>query len=705
MSAATADLLVEIGTEELPPHALRRMHDALRDALDAQLDEHHLPHGACEAFATPRRLAVLVRDVPLRQPDRDITRRGPALKAAFDEHGNPTKPAEGFARSCGVSVDELQRLETDGGAWLVWQHTEAGKACAELLPGMVEQALRQLPVPKRMRWGDNTFEFVRPVHWVVLMLGEDIVQATIMGQDCGNETRGHRFHRNTAILIDAPANYADTLEHDGMVLADMDRRRESIRAQVTDAGRACGGRAVIDEDLLDEVTALVEWPVAITGGFDARFLEVPAEALVSSMQDHQKFFPVRAVDGSLMPDFITVANIASKDPSQVQAGNERVIRPRLEDAAFFWEQDRKQTLASRAPQLDRMTFQHKLGTLGDKQRRIALLAKYLAETLGVDTRVALRAAELCKCDLLTNMVYEFPELQGIMGRYYALHDGEEPAVASALDEQYQPRFAGDELPASATGQVLALAERIDTLVGIFAIGLPPTGDKDPFALRRAALGVLRIIIEQQLELDLYELLQTAAGHYDVSLDAAAGIDEVFDFLMVRLRNWYTEKERTGSGQEAGPGDAGYDVHVFEAVLARRPTRPLDFDQRMQAVRAFHAMPEAENLAAANKRIRNILRKSDTPIPDTYSDDLLQEPAEQTLAAAINEQANSIKPLIEQRAYTDALRSLAGLQEPVDRFFDDVMVMADDAALRDNRLALLQGLANLFLQVADISRLQ
>jgi glycyl-tRNA synthetase beta chain len=686
-----ADLLVEIGTEELPPKALRRMHAAFRDALDAQLDEHHLPHGACEAFATPRRLAVLVRDVPLRQPDRDVTRRGPALQAAFDKDGKPTKPAQGFARSCGVSVDELQRLETDKGAWLAWQSTEAGKACAALLPGMVEQALKLLPVPKRMRWGDNAFEFVRPVHWIVLMLGNDIVEASIMGQTCGNETRGHRFHRNEPIRIKSPADYADTLEHEGMVLADMDRRRETIRAQVTDAGRACGGRAVIDEDLLDEVTALVEWPVAITGGFDARFLNVPAEALVSSMQDHQKFFPVRATDDSLMPDFITVANIASKDPSQVQAGNERVIRPRLEDAVFFWEQDRKQTLASRVPQLDTMTFQQQLGTLGDKQRRIAVLARYLAETLDLDKQPAIRAAELCKCDLLTNMVYEFPELQGIMGHYYALHDGEEPAVATALEEQYQPRFAGDELPASSTGQVLALAERIDTLVGIFAIDQPPTGDKDPFALRRAALGVLRILIEVQLELDLRELLQTAAGQFDESIGATAAVDKVFDFLMGRLRNWYA--------------DAGYDVHVFEAVLARQPARPLDFDQRMRAVRAFHAMPEAEKLAAANKRIRNILRKSESVIPDTCSSALLQEPAEKSLAAAIDEQAKHVLPLIEQRAYTDALRSLAGLQAPVDRFFDDVMVMADDPALRDNRLALLQGLSNLFLQVADISRLQ
>ena len=686
-----ADLLVEIGTEELPPTALRRMRDAFRDGLAAQLDEHHLAHGECLAYATPRRLAVLVRDVPDSQPDREITRRGPALKAAFDKDGKPTKPAEGFARSCGVSVADLEQLETDKGSWLVWHTTETGKRCAQLLPGMVEQALKTLPVPKRMRWGDSSIEFVRPVHWVVLMHGKETVDASIMGLACGNETHGHRFHHNESIPVSAPGNYAAILEQDGMVLADMDVRRATIRRQVIQAGEGCGGQAVIDDDLLDEVTALVEWPVAITGSFEERFLAVPSEALVSSMQDHQKFFPVRNADGELMSRFITVANIDSKEPSQVRAGNERVIRPRLEDAAFFWEQDRKQTLASRVAQLDKMTFQQQLGTLGDKQQRIAALAEYIADTLGFDTALAVRAAGLCKCDLLTNMVYEFPELQGVMGRYYALHDGEDPAVAAALDEQYQPRFAGDALPASETGQVLALAERIDTLVGIFAIGQPPTGDKDPFALRRAALGVLRIIIEQGLELDLQQLLARAAALYEPALDADSKTADVFAFLMGRLRNWYT--------------DAGYDVHVFEAVLARQPARPLDFDQRMQAVRAFSDMAAAENLAAANKRIRNILRKSDVAIPDTLSPALLTEPAEQALADAIDMQADTVQPLFEQRAYTEALRSLATLQAPVDRFFDDVMVMADDPALRDNRLALLQRLANLFLQVADISQLQ
>ena len=686
-----ADLLVEIGTEELPPNALRRMSEVFRDALDALLDEHHLLHGNCKAYATPRRLAVMIRDVPLQQPDRENTRRGPALKAAFDADGKPTKPAEGFARSCGVSVEDLDRLETDKGAWLVWHSTEPGKSCAELLPDLVEQALKALPVPKRMRWGDSDQEFVRPVHWVVLMLGNEVVPARIMGHTCTRDSRGHRFHHNENIRIESPAAYAATLEREGMVIADMDQRRESIRVQVSEAGKASGGSAVIDAELLEEVTALVEWPVAITGGFDERFLEVPPEALISSMQDHQKFFPVRDGNGSLMPKFITVANIVSRDPLQVQSGNERVIRPRLEDAMFFWTQDRKESLESRVPQLDRMTFQQQLGSLGDKQHRVTELAAHIAETLGFDTVLARRAGILCKCDLLTSMVYEFPELQGTMGRYYALHDGEDPAVAAALDEQYQPRFAGDELPASPIGQALALAERIDTLVGIFAIGQSPTGDKDPFALRRAALGVLRIIIERQLELDLHELLLEAAGLFERKLAAESAVGDLFDFMMGRLRNWYT--------------DAGYDVHVFEAVRARQPTRPLDFDQRMQAVRAFNTMPEAETLAAANKRIRNILRKSEVSVPEQLSEALLREPAEQALAAAIDTQSAAVRPMFEQRAYTEALRSLAALQKPVDRFFDDVMVMTDDHALRDNRLALLQGLASLFLEVADISLLQ
>ena len=688
---ATRDLLVEIGTEELPPKALGRLRDALQSSLDSLLDENGLAHGDSRAYATPRRLAVVIKDVPIAQADRDITKRGPAVKAAFDADGKPTKPAEGFARSCGVAVSELQEMETPKGRWLVYNSTVTGKAATDLIPALLEKALKALPMPKRMRWGNSDIEFVRPLHWVVLLFGEEPIAANILGVDSDRYSRGHRFHHNEAIAITAPDAYVETLEQDGMVEVDMERRRESIRTQITEAGAALGGQALIDAALLDEVTALVEWPVAISGSYDPRFLEVPAEALVSSMQDHQKYFPVVDAQGQLLPYFITVANIASKDPEQIKAGNERVIRPRLEDAAFFWNQDRKQSLHSRAAQLDSVTFQKRLGSLGDKQTRIAALASTLAEQSGFAIEPIQRAAALCKCDLVTSMVFEFPDLQGIMGRYYALHDGEDERVATALDECYQPRFAGDALPASETGQALAIAERLDTLVGIFAIGQRPTGDKDPFGLRRSALGVLRILIEKQLDLDLRTLIDNAASNYPADLKANTVSDDLFSFMMERLRAWYL--------------DAGYEVHVFAAVLARQPARPLDFDQRMQAVRAFRDLPEADSLSAANKRIRNILRKAETAIPETYDKTLLQEPAEQALATALEGLDTHTRPLFIQRDYTNALCQLAALHAPVDAFFDNVMVMADDTALRDNRLALLQALSALFLQVADISLLQ
>jgi glycyl-tRNA synthetase beta chain len=471
----------------------------------------------------------------------------------------------------------------------------------------------------------------------------------------------------------------------------MDQRRDTIRTQVLAAARDLGGNALIDEALLDEVTALVEWPSVITGDFDRRFLEMPAEALISSMQHHQKFFPVVDDNGGLMPHFITIANIESRDPAMVKAGNERVIRPRLEDAAFFWNQDRRHPLQHRAAQLDTVTFQQQLGSLGDKQRRIEAIASFIAGAIGSSVEYAERAAALCKCDLLSSMVFEFPELQGVMGRYYATHDGEPAEVAAAMDEQYQPRFAGDALPATHTGQALAIADRLDTLTGIFAIGQPPTGDKDPFGLRRAALGVLRIMIEQELDLDLHELIAIAAAIMPPEIKAARITDELFDFMMERLRAYYL--------------DAGYDGDVFEAVLVRRPVRPIDFDQRMRAVKAFRSLPESQSLASANKRIRNILRKSGAEIPAAYDSGLLQEGAEQDLARAMGDLDDKVTPLFEQRVYTDALCALAALREPVDRYFDSVMVMVDDPQLRDNRLALLNALSDLFLRVADISRLQ
>jgi glycyl-tRNA synthetase beta chain len=689
--SATRELLIEIGTEELPPLALRRLAEAFRSGLDRLLTEQHLKHGSSHAWASPRRLAVQIEDVPLAQPDREVVRRGPNMIAAFDDDGNPTKPAEGFARSCGVAVAELDQLETDKGSFLAYRAVETGRPAGEVIPGLVEQALKELPVPRRMRWGDSEVEFVRPVHWVLLLHGTDTVPAQILGVHTDRYSRGHRFHCNEPIAITDPAVYVDTLRDTGRVLVDMDARREAIHDAVLAAGKALGGLAHIDAGLLDEVTALVEWPAVISGGFDERFLEVPHEALISSMQDHQKFFPVMNQAGKLLPHFITVANIESREPQQVRAGNERVIRPRLEDAAFFWTQDRKQTLASRAAQLNGVTFQQKLGSLGDKQTRISRIATDIARAVGGDVRHAQRAAAMCKCDLLTSMVYEFPELQGIMGRYYAGHDGEHIEVCAAMDEQYLPRFAGDDLPTTVTGQALAIADRLDTLVGIFAIGQLPSGDRDPFGLRRSALGVVRILIERELDLDLRSLLASAAAGFPGSLNAADITDDLFGFMMERLRAYYL--------------DSGYDTDTFEAVLARQPAKPLDFDQRMRAVKSFRKLPESTSLAAANKRIRNILRKAGTEIPHSYEGALLQEAAEQTLAAAVEELDASVSPMFEQRDYTDALCRLAALQAPVDSFFDDVMVMADDEKLRNNRLALLNALSGLFLRVADISRLQ
>ncbi|MDH3900269.1 MAG: glycine--tRNA ligase subunit beta [Gammaproteobacteria bacterium] len=695
----SSDLLVEIGTEEMPPTALRQLCAAFEESLGRLLEENHLAHAGSKGYAAPRRLAVLVKGVPLSQPDREVIKRGPALQAAFDEDGNPTRPAEGFANSCGVSVAELDQLETDKGSFLARRSVEAGKPATAIIPALVERALKGLPVPRRMRWGVGEEEFVRPVHWVLLLLGDQVVEADILGIHSGGTTRGHRFHCNETLTICRPNDYLKILEQPGHVLADMNRRREAIRTQITEAGAALGGTTRIDADLLDEVTALVEWPVAITGAFDERFLEVPAEALVSSMQDHQKFFPVVDSNGALLPHFITVANIASSDPQQVQAGNERVIRPRLEDAAFFWNQDRKVTLESRAENLAGVIFQQQLGSLGDKQRRIAAIATVIAETAGFNSAHVQRAAALCKCDLLTSMVFEFPELQGIMGRYYARHDAEPAEVAAALDEQYQPRYAGDDLPSTAPGQALAIADRLDTLAGIFAIGKPPTGDKDPFGLRRAALGVLRILVECQIDLDLTELIRTAVTNLPLfkSLDDIPDEFEyiIYDFMMERLRGYYL--------------DSGYDIDEFEAVLARRPARPLDFDQRMRAVKAFRNLPESESLAAANKRIGNILRKAADLKIETYPAKidavLFKEPAEKELSNTIKELDNVVSPMFIKRDYTNALCKLAALQAPVDRFFDDVMVMDEDTALRDNRLALLSALSKLFLQVADISRLQ
>jgi len=687
----TRDLLIELGTEELPPKALKRLRNAFEQGVSDGLARAELGHGAIQAYASPRRLALLIADLVERQPDRTQQRRGPAVQAAFGEDGCPTKAAEGFARSCGVTVEDLDKLETDKGAWLVFNSHEPGRPTGELIPDIVQQALDGLPIPKRMRWGALEVQFVRPVHWLVLLYGEEIIETEILGAASGRETRGHRFHHPGPLYIGEPRAYSPLLETEGHVLADFDARREAVRAQVLEAAAQLEGVAVIDEDLLDEVTAMVEWPVPVVGHFDARYLDVPAEALVSTMKANQKYFHVLDSDGALKPCFIAISNIDSRDPAKVREGNERVVAPRLADAEFFWHQDRKHSLQGRLASLKQVVFQKKLGSVFDKAERVAKLAEWAAGIVGAEPQAAARAGLLGKCDLMTDMVGEFPELQGIMGRYYARHDGEPESVALALDELYMPRFAGDALPATAVGQAVAIADRLDTLVGIFGIGQSPSGDKDPFALRRAALGALRTIIEQDLPVDLEAALQEAAGEFPPGLLAGNTVAEVFDFMMDRLRAYFLER--------------GHAHDAFEAVLAQRPTRPADFAARIAAVGTFRELPEAESLAAANKRISNILRQAGGYAEAAIDPALLKEKAEGELDRAVESLAGEVEPLLASGDYTKALQELARLRPEVDAFFDQVMVMDEDEALRANRLALLARLRNLFLEVADLSQLQ
>ncbi|MGO3693289.1 glycine--tRNA ligase subunit beta [Marinobacter sp.] len=688
---ATQDFLVELGVEELPSKALKPLSDAFTQGIAKGLENAGIKFGKVEAFAAPRRLAVRIRDLADAQPDKPVEKRGPAVKAAFDDSGNPTRALTGFATSLGVTPDQLDTLETDKGAWLVYRTVEQGKPTVDLMSGLVEQSLASLPIPKRMRWGARRTEFVRPVHWLIMLYGNKVIDAPIMGLTPSNKTRGHRFHCPKTLIIPTPADYEVVLEQEGYVIADFAKRREQIRAGVSALAEAeAGGKAVINEDLLDEVTGLNEWPVPLVGRFDKRFLEVPAEALVSSMEEHQKYFHVVDTNGDMLPLFITVANIESKDPSQVVSGNEKVIRPRLADAAFFYENDRKSRLEDRIERLKPIVFQEKLGSVYDKAVRVAALAKKIATAIGSDPALAERAAMLAKTDLVTEMVLEFSDLQGIMGRYYAADDGEPADVAKAMNEQYMPRFAKDSLPTTLTSCALAIADRLDSLVGLFGIGQPPSGTRDPFALRRASLGVLRIIVERELPLDLQTCCEWAAENY-TGLSAENTASSVVDYMLERFRAHYD--------------DQGIGAEVYLAVHARRPTRPLDFDRRIKAVEAFRQLPEALALAGANKRVSNILAKQGgDSVGETINSSLLQDTAEKALATKVEQQADKVLPLFEQGDYANALQSLASLQEPVDSFFSEVMVMADDEAVRDNRLALLNRLHNLFLRVADISLL-
>lgn len=688
--AERAHLLFELGTEELPPTALRRLSGALCHEFAEGLRRSGLEFGAVRGYATPRRLAVLVENLARQQPDREVERRGPALAAAYDKDGQPTKAAEGFARSCGVTVADLHRQDSDKGSWLVYRVKEAGRPASELLPGIAEQALAALPIPKRMRWGESDAEFVRPVHWVLFLHGGTVVPAVILGCRSSNRTRGHRFHHGGEIVVPRPEAYELLLEEEGRVIVDFGRRADRIRAEVLAAAETLGGAAMIDDDLLDEVTALVEWPVAITGGFEERFLAAPQEALILTMKKNQKYFPVVDDRGRLVPRFITIANLDSPRPEVIRAGNERVIRPRLADAMFFWEQDGKRTLADRLDDLKGVVFQNRLGSLYDKSLRVSRLAADIADQLGEDVGFAEGAGLLSRCDLVTQMVFEFPEMQGVMGRYQAHRDGEPEAIGVALEEFYRPRFSGDALPDTPTGLAVALADRLDTLVGIFGIGQRPTGDKDPFALRRAALGVLRILVERALPLDLEALLGTAAAGLEPWVKRPGVVEELQEFLLDRLKGLYLEQ--------------GVAAEVFEAVADVRPTRPADFDRRVHAVMEFRALAEAEALVAANKRIRNLLRKAEDVVPDRVDAARLTVAAEVGLNDALRAKEQEVGPLLAAGDYTETLRRLAGLREPVDRFFDDVMVMVDDPAVRTNRLALLGSLYRLFRRVADVGQL-
>lgn len=690
--AERADFLVEVGTEELPPKALSALAQAFHDGIAARLAEARLDCGEIESFATPRRLAVKVHRLETRQADQQVALRGPPARVARVD-GAWTRAAEKFATSAGVELDALVEQAEDKGVYVYAHKLERGSSAAELLPAIVQDSLGALPVPRRMRWGASEAEFVRPVHWIVMLLGNEVVPCNLFDVEAGRISRGHRFMAPQPVELRTPQEYPDRLEQEGFVIADFATRRERIRTQAEIAARTGGGHLVLDPALLDEVTALVEWPIAIAGEFEARFLELPEEVLIATLQDHQRYFPVRGEDGRLAPRFITISNIDSPQRDAIRQGNERVVRPRLADAAFFWNQDRRSPLKARIALLDSVVFQKKLGSIGARASRVSVLANRIAGLVGADAQAAERAAQLAKCDLVTAMVGEFPELQGTMGRYYALADGEDEEVAAALEEQYLPRFAGDRLPSHRTGQILAIADKLDTIAGIFVIGQRPTGNRDPFGIRRAALGVLRVLIECELDLDLHMLVHEAVAAQPVTAERGIA-DDIVAFLMERLRGYYLE----GGGTLVAPHD------VFEAVLARAPSSLVDFHQRLAAVLEFTQLDAAAALAAANKRIANIIRQAETPPGNAVQAELLQEDAERALHEQLKHLAAEVDPLVEARQYRRALEQLATLREVVNRFFDEVLVMDPDPALRANRLALLAGLRDLFVRIADVSRL-
>lgn len=682
-----ADLLFELGTEELPPKALKKLSIALEENIKSNLEANDLDFETVERYASPRRLAVIVKNLAESQPDKNIERLGPAVAAAYDENGNPKPAADGFAKSCGVEVDQLQKINTDKGERLGFTVAQKGKPVSELIESIINGALKKLPIPKAMRWADRQEQFIRPVHWALLIHGADVLDATIVGTKTSNKTFGHRFMAPESFEVNKADEYVSKLLN-AKVDVDYQHRKETVKQQVEAEAEKIGGTAQISEDLLDEVASLVEWPAALTGKFDDEFLEVPSECLISSMAEHQKYFHVLDKGGKLLPNFITVANIESSNPNSIISGNEKVIRPRLADAKFFFETDKKVSLESHQKHLHKVVFQKDLGSVQDKAERVAKIAKAIAPQVGAEPEQAERAGLLSKCDLATNMVGEFDKLQGVMGTYYAHHDGENENVAIAMTEQYLPKFSGDKLAQNPVGQAVAIADRIDTLVGIFGIGQIPKGSKDPFALRRSAIGLIRTLVENGLAIDLKDLIRLAAQNFENELSNKAVEESVFEFVLERFKAWYLE--------------SGLDANTINAVLALKPSTPLDFDARVKAVQFFQALPEAESLSAANKRVKNILAKADINVPNGVDESLLVETEEKVLAKTIFDAELKQSDL---SGYQDKLEHLASLREDVDAFFDKVMVNAEDEKIKANRLAMLKKLQNLFGSVADISLLQ
>ncbi len=689
----TSDLLFEIAVEELPAgsllsmagHLAEQLHKALADAGFAAVG------GPVKQYATPRRLAVLIGNVKARQEDQAVEKRGPAVAAAFDADGNPTKAVQGFARSCGVDVSELERIETPKGEWLIFRSMAEGQSLAAFLDSILGGIIKQIPSPRRMRWSDGEVEFLRPVTGTALLHGSEVLSLEVLGTTTGNAISGHRFHAPGPFTLNQASEYESVLLQQGHVVADFDKRRQRIVESVEQCAASANASVVMDAALVDEVTALVEWPVAVSGTYDEHFLELPKEALIQTMEENQKYFALVDGAGNLKPGFVTVSNIDSSNVETVVSGNERVIRPRFADTLFFWEKDSAQKLASRTEMLEKVLFQEKLGSLLDKTTRLESISEYIAGQFGADTALAKRAAHLSKCDLVTDTVGELAKMQGIAGDYMAAADGEPKEVCTALREQYYPIKAGGDLPETTTGRVLAIADKTDTLVGIFGIGEKPSGAKDPFALRRSAIGLLRMLIESEQSLDLQPLFAHAAKTFGSRLNADHDSSETTAFVMERLRSYYQ--------------DRGEPHDVIDAVMAKGVTDPWDFHRRVQAIGSFRKTEAAESLSAANKRIQNILKKIDGVVPDTLADEQLTEAAEKILAANLRDVTAELVPKFEQGDYMNAMASTAKLRDSVDDFFDSVMVMVDDEKLRNNRLALLKQVGELCSQTADLSRLQ